>query len=153
MNLIKREARHPASAHVWDRFDQMFDEWTRMLPFRPPALGDWPATIRVDEFQENGTLVIRAELPGMDPDKDVELTVSDGMLHIHAQRREEEEKEDKGYLRREIHYGTFSRTLAMPEGIAESDIKASYQNGILEVRVPAPQHKPTTKIPIGGTPQ
>lgn len=104
--------------------------------------------IRVDEFHEDGDLVIRAELPGVDPDEDVELTVSDGMLRIEAERHEEERTEEKGYLRRELRYGSFARTLPLPEGVSESDIAASYADGILEIRIPAPAPAPGTKVPI-----
>jgi HSP20 family protein len=94
-------------ADVFSRFDRMFDEWARMMPFRPPFM-HWHEAgelIRVEEFREDGTLVVRADLPGIDPGKDVELAVSDGMLHIGAERREEERREEKGYLRRELHTG------------------------------------------------
>jgi HSP20 family protein len=77
---------------------------------------DWPGEdfIRVDQYRENGAEVIRAELPGIDPDKDVEITVIDGMLRINAERRVESKTEDKGYLRHELHYGslTLDRSLA-----------------------------------------
>jgi len=150
--LMKREGKRPEPVRMFDRLDQMFDDWTSMLPLRRPGLTEWPAAvIRVDEFHENGTLVVRAELPGIEPEKDVELTVSDGMLHIEAERREEEKAEGKGYVRREMRYGSFSRTLPLPEGVSEGDIEAEYANGILEVRIPAPQPKPATKIPIGTT--
>jgi HSP20 family protein len=95
--------------------------------------------IRVEEFREDGTLVIRADLPGIDPDKDVELTVSDGMLHIGAERREEEKREEKGYLRHEVRYGSLSRSLPLPEGVTEDDITATYEAGVLEIRVPEPK--------------
>lgn len=146
--LLKRE---PSSVDVYDRFDRMFDEWMKGLPFRWPMFGrEWVAedVIRVDEFRENGDLVIRAELPGIDPDKDVELTVSDGMLHIEAERREEEKVEERGYLRRELRCGRFSRTLPLPEGVTESDVTASYKDGILEIRVPSPAPEPAKKIAI-----
>jgi HSP20 family protein len=129
----------------------MFDEWARMMPFRAMPFPRWleaEDVIRVEEFREDGTLVVRADLPGIDPDKDVELTVSDGMLHIQAERREEEKREEKGYLRRELRYGSLSRTLPLPEGVTESDIAASYKAGILEVRVPEPKGEPAKKIPI-----
>ena len=73
--------------------------------------------------------MVRADLPGIDPEKDVELTVSDGMLHIRAERREEEKREEKGYLRQELRYGSLSRTLPLPEGVTESDITATYKDG------------------------
>jgi HSP20 family protein len=136
---------------VFSRFDQMFDEWARTMPFRPMNITRWWPTedlIQVEEFREDGVLVVRAELPGIDPDKDVELTVSGGMLHIRAERREEEKHEEHGYLRRELRYGSLSRSLPLPEGVAESDIKATYKAGMLEVRIPEPRHETATKIPI-----
>lgn len=147
--LVKRESKSYAPTEALDKFDRvfdrMFDDWARLLPFRRPTmLGGWTAedVIRVDEFREDGTLVVRADLPGIDPDKDVEITVSDGMLNIHAERHAEEKKEEKGYVRQELRYGSFSRSLPLPEGVTESDVTANYKDGILEIRVPAPEPKP-----------
>jgi HSP20 family protein len=148
--LIRREPRGEVG-EFFSRFDRMFDEWARMMPFRAVSFPHWHDVddlIRVEEFRDNGTLVVRADLPGIDPDKDVELTVSDGMLHIHAERREEDKKEDTGYLRRELRYGSLSRTLPLPEGVTESDITAAYKAGMLEIRVPEPKKAEATKIPI-----
>ena len=94
-------------------------------------------------------MVIRADLPGIDPDKDVELTVSDGILHIEAERREEERREEKGYVRQELRYGSLSRTLPLPEGVTGADITATYKAGVLEIRIPEPKHEPAKKIAIG----
>ena len=149
MALMKHESRIEP---VFDRFDRMFDEWMSVLPFRRPTIFGKtfvPAeVIRVDEYQENGTLVVKAELPGIDPEKDVELTVVDGALHIEAERREEEKTEEKGYVRQELRYGSFTRTLPLPQGVSEKDIKAIYKDGILEVRVPAPTPRPATKVAV-----
>ena len=151
--LLKRESKDLDKVEAFDLFDRMFDEWTRILPFRRSTIfgRDWPTgeMIRVDEFRENGTLVVRAELPGLDPDKDVELTVVDGKLCIKAEHKEEETTEDKSYVRRELRYGSFNRVLPLPQGVAEADVKANYVNGILEIRIPAPVAEPAaTKIPI-----
>lgn len=144
--------RHePHSANLFARFDQMFDEWLRSIPFRPMNVPQWRAVgdlIRVEEFRDDGTLVVRAELPGIDPDKDVEVTVAGGMLHIQAERREEEKREEQGYLRQELRYGALSRSLPLPEGVTESDIKATYKAGILEIRIPEPKVETAAKIPI-----
>jgi HSP20 family protein len=152
VGLMKREMR---PVDVFDRFDRMFDEWTKNLSARRPMLfGHELMTedmIRVDEFHEDGTLVVRAELPGIDPEKDVELTVVDGMLRIEAERREEERVEEKGWLRHELRSGSFMRTLALPEGVSEDDVKATYKDGILEIRIPAPSPEPAKKIPIATT--
>jgi HSP20 family protein len=124
----------------------LFDEWARMLPFRRwTEPGD---LIRVEEYRQDGTLVIHADLPGIDPDKDVELTVSGGMLHIEAERRAEEKQEGTGYLRQELRYGSVSRSLPLPEGVTEADITATYKAGVLEVRIPEPKHEEPRKIAI-----
>jgi HSP20 family protein len=142
-----------ASRFAW--VDRMFDEWMRALPMRRPfAAGwDWPGEdlIRVDEYREKNSQVIRAELPGIDPEKDVEITVANGMLRISAERRVEEETEEKGFTRHEMRYGTFTRTLPLAEDATESDITASYKDGILEIRVPVaepPAAAEPTKIAI-----
>ena len=92
--------------------------------------------MKVEEFRENGTLVVRAELPGIDPDKDVELTVMNGYLTIHAERREEKKDEGKEHHRSEFTYGSFTRVIPLPAGTANTDVKATYTDGILEVRIP-----------------
>lgn len=111
-------------------FDRMFES----------AAG--PAPIRVEEFVDDKTLVIRAEMPGVDPEKDVEVSISDGVLHISAERQEKEEKKDKKdkyRYRSEFRYGSFTRNVQLPEGVSEEDIKASYKDGVLEVRTPLPE--------------
>jgi HSP20 family protein len=147
-NVVKRE---PRSVEPFDVFDRMFDDWARLMPMRRPwfpsrdVIGD--DLIRVDEYRDGQDLVIRAELPGIDPDKDVELSVADGMLTIQAERREEQRKEEKGHRRRELHYGSFSRSLPLPGGVKGTDVTASYKDGILEIRVPAPKES-STRVPI-----
>jgi HSP20 family protein len=154
VSIMPGVARHElrgAAGDVFSHFDRIFDEWARMMPFRPVPFPHWREAddlIRVEESRDDGTLIVRADLPGIDPEKDVELTVSNGMLHIRAERREEEKREEKGYLRQELRYGSLSRTLLLPEGVTESDITATYKGGILEIRIPAPKHEPAKKIPI-----
>ncbi|WP_448625815.1 Hsp20/alpha crystallin family protein [Geodermatophilus sp. URMC 64] len=126
------------------RLDRMFEEWFRTLPMRRP---EWPGQeedlIRVDEYRDDDTLVVRAELPGIDPDRDVEITAGDGMLRISAERRAEERSADRQYSRRELRYGTLTRSLPIPDGARESDIEASYKDGILEVRIPVAEPPPS----------
>lgn len=113
----------------WRAFDELFhDGWGRRL-------------VAVEEFTEDGTIVVKAELPGIDPDKDVEITVSDGMLNITAERSEEEEKTGRNFHRREFRYGSFARSLPIPQGVVQDQIHATYKDGILEVRVPVPEEK------------
>ena len=116
-----------------------------------PDLDPQSGWLRVEEFVDEGTLVVRAELPDIDPDKDVELSVANGVLHIRAQREEKTEKKDKDVYRSEFRYGSFVRNVPLPEGVKEDDITASYKDGILEIRAPiaAEEEKPpVTKVPI-----
>jgi HSP20 family protein len=87
--------------------------------------------IKLEEDMEDGRYLLRAELPGMDPDKDVDITVQDGRLTIKAERSER--KETKG--RSEFSYGLFTRSITLPAGADEEDIKATYDKGILTVSV------------------
>lgn len=152
MRSLTRRDRGGDVATRFNRMDRLLDEWMRSLPMRRPFGWDWPGEelIRVDQYRDRDTEVIRAELPGIDPQKDVDITVANGTLTINAERRSEEKVQDKGYLRHELRYGTMTRTLPLPEGSTESDITATYKDGILEVRIPVPdrpEHKPT-KIEI-----
>ena len=92
--------------------------------------------LKVEEYEDDGQRVVRAEIPGIDPEKDVEITVSDHRLHIRAERRSETKTEDKKGYRSEFQYGSFERTLRLPPGAGEDDVHATYVDGILEVRIP-----------------
>jgi HSP20 family protein len=93
--------------------------------------------MRLEEFREDGSLVVRAEMPGIDPDKDVEITVKDGILSLRAERREQhEETDEKGFYRSEFRYGQFNRRIPLPPGASDKDVTAKYSDGILEIRLP-----------------
>lgn len=106
--------------------------------------------VRVEEFVDGGKLVIRAELPGIDPDKDVELTVDDDILHIRAEREEKTEHKEKDGYRSEFRYGSFARRIPLPIGSTAEDIAATYNDGVLEVRIPVPEQpkSATTKVAV-----
>jgi HSP20 family protein len=144
--------RHEVARRTPDMFGRFLGPWPEW--FHRPAPW-WPFEgedmLRVDEVQEGDTLVVRAEMGGIDPDKDVEITVEDGMLHLRAERRQEEEKEGKSWRRRELRYGSFTRDIPLPEGASEKDVKATYKDGILEVRVPMPAaetKKEARRVPV-----
>ncbi|MFD0656666.1 Hsp20/alpha crystallin family protein [Thermocatellispora tengchongensis] len=80
---------------------------------------------------------MRAELPGVDPDKDVEITVGDGMLDIRAERTSETKEEHRS----EFRYGSLRRSVMLPRGANEEDVKASYTDGVLEVSVGLEEEK------------
>jgi HSP20 family protein len=135
-----------------ERFD-----WPERFRFDVPELFrrmvdfDWETGwLRVEEYVDDGTLVVRAELPDIDPDKDVELSIANGMLHIRAQREVKTERKDKGIYRSEFRYGSFVRSVPLPEGVKDEDITATYKDGILEIRAPMPEESkpPATKVPV-----
>ena len=123
-----------------------------------PGLADWlesPWTgpppflvaqaFRVEEAVQDDGYVIRAELPGLDPDKDIEVTVDGRTLTIRAERRQE----DSGPYRSEFRYGSFSRSVRLPTKVDASDVAARYDKGVLEVSVPVGEAKPEgTRVPI-----
>ena len=103
--------------------------------------------MRLEEFVEDGTCVIRAEIPDVDPEKDVDISVSDGVLHVRAHREQRSEDKRGESYRSEFHYGSVQRNVQLPEGVTADDIKASYKDGILEVRVPMPAPAENAPVP------
>jgi len=143
------ETKSLAPVYPNDVIGRTFADFLRWPVF--PLLGltrDFP--MRIEEFSEDGHLVIRAELPGIDPDKDVQVTVDEGLLTISGERRSETQSDEKGRHFTEMQYGSFMRTIPLPEGAGDKDVTASYRNGILEVRVPMAEPAPpkATRIAI-----
>lgn len=87
---------------------------------------------------ENGTYIIQLALPGVDP-KDVEVSVMDNVLTVKGERKADPDSAAKDYFVREVAYGTFERSFALPEGVDAAQVEARGANGMLEVRVPAPR--------------
>jgi len=90
------------------------------------------SAMRIEDFLDGDVYVLRAELPGIDPARDVEISAHDGMLNVRAERHEEKKDEHRS----EFHYGSFSRTISLPFGADPDAASATYRDGILEVRLP-----------------
>jgi HSP20 family protein len=95
-------------------------------------LTEWAPAI--DVVAKDGDLVLRAELPGL-KQEDVDITLHDNVLTVSGERKAEQEEERSGYYVRERRYGSFSRSLTLPQGVDESKIHARYEDGVLEVTV------------------
>lgn len=133
--LARRESRTPL-----DIFDWLEAPWTILHP-----VAGHP--VRMEDYVEDGRYVVRAELPGIDPDKDLEVTVAKGVLTIKAERREE----SHGKHHSEFRYGTFSRSVTLPAGVDEDHVEALYDNGILEITAAVATKaadKATKSIPV-----
>ena len=122
-----------------DLADWLESPWTGPPPFLTSHVFRLEEAIRDDRY------VIRAELPGLDPEKDIEVTVDGRTLTIRAERREQ----DKGQYRSEFRYGSLARAVRLPARVDAADVTARYDKGVLEVSVPLPAVKPAgTQIPI-----
>ncbi len=131
----------PAIMHAMfpDLADWLESPWTGPPPFMAAQ------TFRVEETVRDNRYVIRAELPGLDPEKDIEVTVEGRTLTIHAERRQEE----SGPYRSEFRYGSLTRLFRLPAKVDAKDVTARYEKGVLEVSVPEREVKPEgTRVPI-----
>lgn len=112
--------------------NRMMAEAFKGLPQMPNITAGWSPA--VDVITRDNDMVIRAELPGMKRE-DVDVSLKDGVLTISGERKEEEERKGENYLVKERRYGSFSRSMTLPEGVDESKIKANFKEGLLEVTV------------------
>jgi HSP20 family protein len=109
--------------------------------------------VKIEQTTEKDHFTIKAEMPGIDPDKDVEITLADGVLTIAGERHEEEKTERAGQTVSEFRYGSFRRAVRVPREVKATDVKAAYKDGILTLTVPMPKEaKPVkTKVPVTRT--
>jgi HSP20 family protein len=127
--MARPSARRQASHLLPDPRDWLDAPWAPLLPFGPAGM------FRVEDYVKANNYVVRAELPGMDPDKDIEITVEGGTLMIRAERREEQQE---GH-RSEFRYGSFTRSVALPDRADTGHVTATYDKGILEISIPVPE--------------
>src|SRR5689334_12042943 len=106
----------------------------------------WVPTL--DAWETDDALVYAFDLPGVPQDK-ISVEVEDGTLTVSAERERSLEISNGGYHRVERRFGSFARTVGLPQGVTEDAIKASYNDGVLEIRVPKPEQVKPRKIEIG----
>ena len=141
-DLMRRPATFDPLAvlrQMTTEFDRLIDEpvWS----FRRPMFRRFNATEpapwypNVDVFERNGRLVTRVDLPGLKKE-DVKIEVIDKQLTISGERKRQEEEKKDNFYRSEREYGSFFRSVALPEGTRFEDVKATFADGVLEVSVP-----------------
>jgi HSP20 family protein len=133
--LAPRSALSPFGA-----FDEL-DDLTR-LPISSRSTAVWAPPLEI--FERGDELVVRADLPGLSKDN-VNVDVENGVLTVSGERRQDYEDSREGYYRSERRYGTFSRSIPLPEGIDEADCKATFKDGVLEVTMPKPKGEPSRR--------
>jgi len=102
---------------------------------------------RVESYLEEGRLVTRIDLPGVDPG-DIDTRVVGDMLVVKAKREEKKETKKRDLVRREVSYGSYERAMKLPEGVKAEDIKAVYRDGVLELTAPAPKELAPKEVRI-----
>jgi len=156
-SLMSRRRQEPLNLlrQMTSELDRMFDEpWPLFrLPSADVASLDAPIWApKVDIVTKDNTLVTRVDLPGMKKE-DVVVEVEDGFLTLSGERQKETKEEKDNFYREEREYGSFCRSLPLPKGIKADDVKATFNNGVLEVTVPLPAAVVPNgrKIPIQDT--
>jgi len=139
--------RHETSKALAPLLD-FFPAWAQRWGFPDVSRMFAGSEMKLEEYRDNGTLVVRAELPGVDPDKDIDVTVHDGLLSIRAERTASSKSQQKDHFQSEFHYGAFHRTLPLPTGTGAEAVEATYTDGILEVRLPVDDGPRTRKVQI-----
>lgn len=132
--------------HELERFHRNLDEMFGRLgggrflarEFSEPA---------IESFMEGGKLIVRADLPGIDP-KDVEINVVGDTLVLRGKREHTREEKGRRFIHREVDYGAFERVISLPAGVKSEDIKAAYEKGVLELTIAMPKEAVPRKIPI-----
>jgi len=109
-------------------------------PISSQGMEVWAPDVEVS--QQNNELIVRADLPGMNKD-DVSIDVTDDAIAISGERRQEQQTERGGIYRSERSYGSFYRTIPLPEGALVDQAKATFKDGVLEIRMPAPPEQVT----------
>lgn len=124
---------------LWDSF------FERGIRRRAEGVGEWYPSLDVAETKND--LVIKAELPGMDP-KDIDISLSDGILTIKGEKKQEREEKEEDYHLIERSYGSFTRSVQLPKGVQSDKINASYKNGVLRVTLPKTEEAKKKEIKI-----
>ncbi len=101
----------------------------------------------IEAFIEEGKLIVRADLPGVDP-KGIAVNVVGDVLTISASREEEHETKKRDFVHREFRYGVIERSVDLPRGIKAEDIKASFSNGVLQLTIPMPEETAPKQVKV-----
>jgi HSP20 family protein len=139
-DLIKVESARPVSTfeEVERRFEDFFSRPFSMIA--PPWLSvlkmaEGEIAPSIDIYEENGDVVVKAELPGMKKE-DIEVNLSEQTIALSGEKKKEEKVEKKGYYRVERSYGSFRRSFTLPSAVRTDDAIARFKDGVLEIRMP-----------------
>jgi len=106
---------------------------------------DWVP--RIEVAQRDGAMVVRAELPGVKPDA-INVEIDNGIVSLWGERRQERTQEEDGVLRTERVYGSFFRSIPLPDGAVEDEVTATFRDGVLELSIPVAEREPGRRVPV-----
>jgi HSP20 family protein len=134
-----------------DRLRHEFDDLLERFGFeRGGLLKEWQSTsVRpaIESYADRDKFTVRVELPGIDP-KDVDIKVTGGVLTVKGAREEKHETSKHDFFHREFHYGSFERSMTLPEGMKAEDLKATFHDGVLELTAPMPKEALPKEVKI-----
>ena len=133
--VVRKNDSEPRTTDVWglqSDINRLFDAF--MTPFEGTEIRR-TLSPKLDVAETKDKYEIKAELPGID-EKDIDISMDDGVLTISGEKKTEAESDDKGYYLKECSYGSFSRSIRLPENVADDKIAAKFNNGVLMIDVP-----------------
>ena len=124
--------------------DRLFEAF-----FDHPNITDWETSFEpsVEVSDTTDAVVVKAQVPGVSKD-DLHVEISDDVLTLKGETKTEEKKEDKNYYRREIRYGSFSRTIPLPVAVKSEQADAKMKDGVLEITIPKSEKANVKEIPV-----
>ena len=156
MALVPKKTRLPGPRRelgplgaLRTEMDRLFDTFVR----EPFGGLEWPSgwsgkwSPAVDVAEDDKEVVVRAELPGIDP-KDLDVSVVGNQVTLRGEKKESTERKEKGVLQTETRYGSFHRTIPLPEGIDTEKVDAQYANGVLTLRLAKKAPAATKRIEV-----
>ncbi len=156
MGLLERWRSSRELERFRSEFDDLIErfgfdrDWFGRFPLGRELFADWeamPARPAIETRVEDGKFIVHADLPGTDP-KDVDIKLVGNVLTIKGSREERRETKKADYMKREIRYGAFERSISLPEGIKAEDLKATYHDGVLELTAPMPKEAIPKEVKI-----
>ncbi|MDI6765142.1 MAG: Hsp20/alpha crystallin family protein [Thermodesulfobacteriota bacterium] len=126
--------------------DRLWDSFFEERPRRKiEEVAEWLPSLDVSETKND--LVVKAELPGMDP-KDIDISLNEGILTIKGERKQEKEEKEENYHLIERSYGSFTRSFRLPREVKSEKISASYKDGVLKVTLPKSEEAKKKEIKV-----
>ena len=142
-------ARDPEKWSPFRELDRVRHDFEELLDrtLGSRASREQRGTPALESFIDSGKLIIRADLPGVDP-KDVDVTVTGDQSTIRGTREQRVDEQSRSFIHREFSYGSFERTIRLPGGVKPEDVKASYRDGVLELTMPVPEESKSRKVTV-----